>query len=114
MRQLFATNVLGFLFMGVITLRWSFDEPLRAMALLSGIVFLSTLSSAFGRFSRTPRTFIALFLFAMYIALNGKDIPIMDMVGFNGSANIGSISMQILIAATAIVAGYLYNRKQAQ
>jgi len=45
--------------------------------------------------------------------LNGKNIAIMDMVGFNGSANIGSMTTQMLIAAAAIVAGYLYNRKQS-
>ncbi|MGH8049360.1 MAG: hypothetical protein ACREPB_01720, partial [Arenimonas sp.] len=114
MRQLLASNVLGFMFMGVIALRWSFDAPLRAAALISGIVFLSALSSAFGRFSRTPRTFIALFLFAMYIALNGTNIAIMDMVGFNGSATFASMTTQMMIAALAIVTGYFYNRKQAQ
>jgi len=113
LRQLLATNVMGFLFMGVIALRWSVDQPLRAAALVSGIVFLSALSSAFGRLSRTPRTFIALFLFAMYISLNGN-LPIMDMVGVKGLANIGTMGTQMMIAAVAIVVGYFYNRKQAQ
>ena len=113
-RQLLATNMLGFVFMGVIALRWSFDQPLRAVALVSGIVFLSALSSAFGRFSRTPRTFIALFLFAIYIALNGRDIAIMDIVGFNGSADFRSMGTQIMIAGSATVLAYLYNRQQAK
>ncbi len=113
LRQLLATNMLGFLFMGLIGLRWSLDEPLRAAALVSGIVFLSSLSSAFGRLSRTPRTFISLFLFAIYISLNGRDIAIMDMVGFNGSANIGSMGTQMLIAGAATGLAYLYNRQQA-
>ncbi len=113
LRQLLATNVMGFMFMGVIALRWSVDQPLRAAALLSGIVFLSALSSAFGRLSRTPRTFIALFLFAMYISLNGN-LPIMDMVGVKGLANIGTMGTQMMIAAAAIFVGYFYNRKQAQ
>ena len=114
LRQLLATNALGFMFMGVMALRWSFDQPTRAAALLSGIIFLSALSSALGRFSRTPRTFIALFLFAIYIALNGRNIAVMDIMGFNGSANFGSITTQIIIAAAAIAAGYFYNRQQAQ
>lgn len=112
-RQWLATNIMGFMFMGVIALRWSFDQPLRAAALVSGIVFLSAFSSAFGRLSRTPRTFIALFLFAMYISLNGN-LPIMDMVGAKGLANISTMSTQMMIAAAAIVAGYFYNRQQAQ
>jgi hypothetical protein len=112
-RQLLASNVMGYMFMGVIALRWSFDQPMRAMVLVSGIFFLSALSSTFGRFSRTPRTFIALFLFAMYISFNG-DLAIMDMVGVKGLATLSSMSTQILIATVAIVAAYFYNRKQAQ
>lgn len=114
LRQLIATNVLGFMFMGAFAFRWSVEDPQRALAVISGIVFLSALSSAFGRFSRTPRTFIALFLFAMYIALNGTDIAIMDMVGFNGSADMGSMAMQMMMASIAFVASYFYNRQQAK
>ena len=100
--------------MGSFAFRWYAEDPQRALAVISGIVFLSALASAFGRFTRTPRTFIALFLFAMYIALNGTDIAIMDMVGFNGSANFSSMSMQMTIAGIAIVLAYLYNRQQAK
>ena len=114
LRQWFATNVLGFMFMGAIVYRWNAEDPQRALAAISGIVFLSTLASAFGRFSRSPRTFIALFLLAMYIALNDNKLAITDMVGFNGSADFSSMGTQIMIAAVAIVAGYFYNRKQAQ
>lgn len=114
LRQLLATNVLGLMFMGAFAFRWSAEDPQRALAVISGIVFLSALASTFGRLSRTPRTFIALFLFAMYIALNGTKIAIMDMVGFNGSATFASMTTQMMIAAVAIVVGYFYNRKQAQ
>lgn len=113
LRQWLATNVLGFLFMGAIAYRWSAEDPQRALAAISGIVFLSTLASAFGRFSRTPRTFIALFLFAMYIALNDKRLAIIDMVGFNGVADFSSMTTQMMIAAAAMVAAYFYNRQQA-
>lgn len=114
LRQWFATNVLGFMFMGAIAYRWSGEDPKRALAVVSGILFLSTLASAFGRFSRTPRTFIALFLFAIYIASNGKDIAMMDIVGFNGSADFESMAMQMIIASVVMVAGYFYNRQQAR
>lgn len=114
LRQWLATNVLGFLFMGAIAYRWNAEDPQRALAAICGIVFLSTLASAFGRFSRTPRTFIALFLFAMYIALNDTKLAIFDIVGFNGSADFGSMSTQMMIAGSAMVLGYLYNRQQAK
>lgn len=114
LRQWFATNVLGFMFMGAIAYRWNVEDPQRALAVISGIVFLSTLAAAFGRFSRTPRTFIALFLFAMYIALNDNKLAIMDMVGFNGSADFASMGTQMMIAGSAFVLAYLYNRQQAR
>lgn len=114
LRQWLATNALGFLFMGAIAHRWNADDPQRALAVISGIVFLSTLASAFGRFSRTPRTFIALFLFAMYIALNDTKLAIIDMVGFNGVADFGSMSTQMMVAGSAIVLAYFYNRQQAK
>jgi len=114
LRQFIATTSLGVMFMGAFAFRWYADDPQRALAVISGIVFLSALASAFGRFTRTPRTFIALFLFAIYIALNGTDIAIMDMVGFNGSADFGSMTIQMMIAGFAIVLAYLYNRQQAK
>lgn len=77
-------------------------------------MFLSALASAFGRFTRTPRSFIALFLLAIYIALNGKEIAILDLVGFNGAANFGSMTLQLLVAASALVLAYWYNRQQAK
>lgn len=114
LRQWLATMALGFMLMGGIALRWASEQPERALAVISGIVFLSALSSALGRFSRSPRTFIVLFLFAMYIALNDKKLAIVDMVGFNGSANFGSMGTQMMIASIAFVAAYFYNRQQAK
>jgi hypothetical protein len=114
LRQFIATNALGFLFMGAFAFRWYAEDPQRALAVISGIVFLSSLALAFGRFSRTPRTFIALFLFGMYVALNGTDIAILDMVGFNGSADMGSMAMQMMVAGVAMLSGYFYNRQQAK
>ncbi len=114
LRQFAATNVLGLLLMGGIALRWVADYPERTLTVFSGIVFLSALASAFGRFTRTPRTFIVLFLFAMYIALNDRKLAIVDLVGFNGSANFESMTTQMIIASIAFVAAYLYNRQQAK
>ena len=112
-RQLLATNVIGLMFMGMIALRWSFDQPMRAVALVCGIFSLSALCSAFGRFSRTPRTFIALFLFATYISLNGN-LAIMDMVGANGLATVNSMMSYAVLGIIATIAGYGYNKHQAR
>lgn len=113
LRQFLTTFVLGLLLMGVIALRWSFSDPVRAAALLSGVASLSALATLFGRCSGTARTFLALFLFGLYVALNETKLAVIDVVGFNGVANLGSVQMQLMIAGTALIAGYMYNRQRA-
>ncbi|MBI3285536.1 MAG: hypothetical protein HYZ65_11920 [Burkholderiales bacterium] len=114
LRQLAATVMLGLLFMGIIALRWSFSEPLRAAALLSGLLSLSALATLAGRSSRSPRTFLAPFLFGLYVAVNETGLPILDVVGFNGVADLRSVVTQLLIAALAAAAGYVYNSRHAR
>jgi hypothetical protein len=114
LRQFSSAALLGFMFMGVIALRWSFVDPVRAMALISGVFSLSALATLFGRCSGTARVFLALFLFGVYVALNVTNVAIVDVVGFNGVANLGSAQIQLAIAVMSLVAGYLYNRQRAQ
>lgn len=113
LRQLAATVALGALFMGIIALRWSFAEPLRAAALASGLLSLSALATLLGRCSRTGRTFLALFLFGLYVALSARQLPMLDAFGFNGVATAGTIMSQLLIAVLAGAGGYLYNHRRA-
>lgn len=113
LRQFLTTFALGLLLMGVIALRWSLSDSLRAAALLSGVLSLSALATLFGRCSGTARTFLALFLFGLYVALNETTLAVIDVVGFNGVANLGSVQMQLMIASSALIAGYLYNRQRA-
>ena len=111
-RQLAATGLLGFLFMGVVAVRWSLHDPLRAGALVVGIVSLSALATLFGRCSRTPRLFMALFLFGLYVAVNAIRVPMIDVVGFNGVANAGTVLTQLGIAIGAALVGYAYNGRR--
>jgi hypothetical protein len=113
LRQLIATQALGFLFVGVIALRWWSDAPMLAGALVIGILSLSALAMLLGRFSRTASTFIVLFLFYIYITLNAKNLAILDVVGFNGAANTNSIAFYALLGLITAVAGYAYNKQQA-
>lgn len=113
LRQLATGMLLGLLFMGVIAGRWSYSEPQRAAALLSGLLSLSALATLLGCCSRTARTFLALFLFGLYVALNATRFAMLDVVGFNGVANPASIAAQLTIAFVATLAGYTYNRRRA-
>jgi hypothetical protein len=112
--QLGATIALGFLIMGPIALRWLADQPIRAAAMVTGVFALGALASMFGRCSRTARTFLFLFMLGCYISVNGRGEPMVDAVGFNGTANLDSVLTQLAIGTVAMLFGYAYNRYQAR
>lgn len=113
LRQFAATAILGLLLTGLIALRWSMHEPVRAMALLTGIFSMSAVASLLGRLSKTPRTFLSLFLFGLYVAVNAVKVPVIDIFGFNGVANSHSMSWQVMLGLCALAAGHFYNRRAA-
>jgi hypothetical protein len=111
LRQYAATVLLGLMFTGVVALRWSAVDPLRALALLAGVVSMSALATAFGRRSRSARLFMALFLFWVYVILNSPKVALLDAVGVVGVANGQSIVAWTLAGAIALAAGYAWNRR---
>ena len=110
-RQYAATVALGLMFTGVVALRWSLSEPMRALALVAGVFSLSAMATMFGRCSRTARLFMALFLFWVYVILNQPKMPMLDAVGSIGVANGHSIAVWALAGALALAAGYAWNRR---
>lgn len=113
LRHVMASVLLGCLFIGVIGLRWAYMDPLRAAALVSGLLSLSALATLLGSSSRGARTFLALFLFALYVAINARLEPMFDLVGFNGVAHLGSVLTLLLIAVSALIACWLHQRRRA-
>lgn len=110
LRQLSATMVLGFLFVGVILFRLSFAQPLMALALAVGIVSMSACATCLGKVSNTSKTFMSLYLFTPYIATQVDKVPMLDIFGFNGVATSAQVFMQLELAAAAIGIGYFYTR----
>lgn len=113
LRQVLAAVALGLLFMGPVGLRWLAGQPLRAVVLLSGIGCLGALAQLSARGARTLRLFIALFLTGWYAALNVRALPVLDMVGLNGSATPHSLMRQSAVAVLALAAGLAYERWSA-
>lgn len=113
LRQFAATALLGLMLMGVIGLRWAMHEPIRALALLTGIFSMSAVACLLGRLSKTPRTFLSLFLFGIYVAVNATKAPMIDVFGFNGVANSQSIAWQVMLGMATLSIGYAYNRRAA-
>jgi len=110
LRQFVATFILGMFLSCMIMLRFALHDAFLAAALLTGLVSLSALASLCGRLSRTPRLFLSIFLFWIYVAVQVPKVAIIDIVAFNGVANTASAFIQLGIATTALVLGYSYNR----
>ncbi len=113
LRQFAATLALGWLFTAAVALRWAVDQPGRAAAVVIGVASLSALATFFGRCSRTARLFMGLFLFWVYVAVNGVKLAKLDIIGSAGAADAGSMLMWASGGALALTAGYLWNRRQA-
>jgi hypothetical protein len=112
-RQLAAALLLGLMFGGVAALRLAVTDPLRAAALLSGIGTLAALATLLGRASGTARTFLALFLFGLYVSVNARGVPRLDIVGVNGVATAASVLGWLGVGVAAAWAGHAWNRYRA-
>ena len=112
-RQLLATGLLGLMFVGVAALRWAEHAPLRAAGLIFGVLSMSAVATLVGRTSRTARTFLALFLFGLYVITNVRDVALLDWFGSNGVASNATLILQIAVTLLLSLAGIIYSRKQA-
>jgi hypothetical protein len=108
--QWLATCMLALLFAAPVLVRWLLHEPVRAAALVAGVLALSSAASLLGSASRTARAFLALFLFCIYVSTQVPAAPLLDVVGFNGVANIQTVLQQLLIAAFLFAAGFYGER----
>jgi len=111
LRQWAAALLLGFVFAGAVLLRWSAEEPVRALAGAGGLVALAGCAALFGQLSRTPRLFLGLFLFGLYVMVNAKGVPMMDAVGFHGDANLQSATVFFVAGLAAVAAGLAWSRR---
>jgi len=94
----------------IVALRWSHEAPVRAAAAAAGVLALASAASLLGGLTRGARLFLALFLFTWYIALNSPKEALLDLVGFNGSANAGSAAAWATAACLAWAAGLAHSR----
>ncbi len=93
LRPFASAMLLGLLFSAPILLRWSVQAPVQALALLSGLLLLSSLGAVLGHWTRGSRTFLALFLFWFYVATQARIFPWLDLMGFNGSAQLLTVGV---------------------
>lgn len=112
LRQFAATAMLGLMFAGVAAGRFALHDPVRAGAVVAGVLALAALANMMGRGSRTPRLFMALFLFGLYVAVNAIKVPMIDAVGFNGVATAQSALAWLAIDCAALAGGFALNQRR--
>lgn len=110
-RQFLAALLLGLMFTGVAALRLAVTDPVRAGALLSGVFACAACASFAGRTSATSRTFLSLFLFALYVSVNVGRGAWADIVGFHGNATAASILGWTGLGVLAVLGGHVWNRR---
>ncbi|PHV06356.1 hypothetical protein CSQ96_16095 [Janthinobacterium sp. BJB412] len=108
--QLLAAGLLGLLFTAPLALRWLLTEPLRAAALASGMFMLACAASLLGQATRGGRSFLALFLFALYASSQTPQVPALDLVGGNGVASLATVAAQVLLGLLLCGAGLARGR----
>ncbi|MFT7772540.1 hypothetical protein [Roseateles sp.] len=91
-RQALAALGLGLLLALPALLRSGANAPLAALACVAGLFFLSVAATLLGRLTQGPRTFLALFLFALYLDLQRTGVPALDLLGLVGDASAASVS----------------------
>jgi hypothetical protein len=104
-QRLLAALALGLVITLPILLRWLASDPLRAAALVSGLMLAVALAGLLGVLTRTARPFIALFLIALYISGQAPRVAQIDIFGANGSATWSTLSAQLLGAVLLVLAG---------
>jgi hypothetical protein len=107
-RQFLASLVLGLMFTGVAALHLAAADPQRACALLCGVFALAAFASLLGRTSGTSRTFLSLFLFALYVSINVSRGAWADIVGFHGNATVASSLAWAGLGVLAVLGGRVW------
>lgn len=112
-RQGAASIFLGFMMTSVILVRWCFAMPLVVCTLILGVICLAMLASALGSLTNTSRAFLAIFLFWLYIATQATDLPVLDLLGFNLSANLRTLTLQIaILVCSGLALSWHVHRKE--
>jgi hypothetical protein len=112
LRQMGASVGLGFLLCGLIAVRLFAQDYMLAFVLLMGLLSLSSFAAALGLMTKTSRSFMSLFLFWWFFAIQVPTSSVIDVVGFNRSANWNTMQWQLLFMLLACTLSFLVLRFQ--
>jgi hypothetical protein len=109
-RQLLAALGLGLMISAPALLRWAGSAPLRVAACVAGLLCLSATATLLGRLTRGSRTFLALFLFGLFLNLQDSGVAALDMLGLSGAATLASVAGFVAAGVLCWVALVLQRR----
>ena len=105
--KLGAATLLALLFCIPPAIRIAFTAPGSALSLLIAAGFMGALATALGLLTRTPKTFMGVFMLFLYLVLNGAQVPGLDFAGWNavatGSTRVGYILAAVFLGLIAVV-----------
>ena len=103
-RQGLAAVGLGLLLALPALLREAAGAPMAAAACVAGLLFLGALATLLGRLTQGSRTFLALFLFGLYLNMQKTGVAGLDMLGLSGAATAGSAAAYGLAGVLGLTA----------
>ena len=103
-RQALVAFGLGVLVSAPALLRWAAESPMRAAACLAGLLCASAYATLLGWLTKGARSFLALYLFGLYVGLQASGVPNVDMLGLSGAANAGSVMIYGSAGVLALLA----------
>ncbi len=90
---LLLTALVGF----VPLVRIALNDPFSALALLNGMLFMAAAATLLGLLTNTPKTFTAIFLLFLYVAVSSKATPALDFAGWQMLATPSVIGSYALV-----------------
>lgn len=99
--KLGSATLLALLFCLPPAVRIAISAPGAALSLLIAAGFMAALATALGLLTRTPKTFMGVFLLFLYLVVNGGQVPSLDFAGWNGVAT-GATRVGYLITAALL------------
>lgn len=103
-RQALAAFGLGLLLALPALLHMGMNAPRLALACVAGLLFLSAAATLLGRLTQGSRTFLALFLFALYLDMQKTGVPALDLLGLVGDASAASAAGYALAGVAGFTA----------
>ncbi|MBC7449340.1 MAG: hypothetical protein H7330_14905 [Hymenobacteraceae bacterium] len=106
-----AALVVALVLFGLPLGRLALSQPGALPALGVGVVFIAALATALAVVSRTPKTFLILFLLLWYASLNAKgQLSALDYAGLQGSATPTTTIGYLVVSMVLIGGAHLWHR----